>query len=303
MQPFKMMIGDMVNEQQKAKAYSIQSYLCNAGSLVGYLFPIFFTWIGLSNVAPEGVVPDSVIWSFYCGAIILILCVLFTFFKVKEMPPKEYAEFHGIDEKAQEDGQGFIKLLIRAPKTFWTVSLVQFFCWAAFLYLWTYTNGAIADTCWGTSDASSEGYQAAGNWVGVLFAIESVGAILWALVIPKFRTLRLAYTVSLLLGAVGFVSVFFIHDQFVLIASFLLIGVVWGAMLAIPFTFVTNALSNHLGTYLGLFNCAICLPQIVAASTGGAVLRLVGSQAAMFLVAGGLLVLGAISTSLVESKH
>ena len=100
MQPFKMMVGDMVNEKQKATAYSLQSFLCNAGSFAGYLFPIFFTWIGISNTAPEGVVPDSVIYSFYVGAAILILCVLYTFFKVKEMPPKEYAEFHGIDLQA-----------------------------------------------------------------------------------------------------------------------------------------------------------------------------------------------------------
>ena len=83
MQPFKMLVGDMVNEKQKAKAYSIQSFLCNAGSVVGFLFPFVFTWIGLKNVAPEGVVPDSVIWSFYCGAAILILCVLYTTMKVK----------------------------------------------------------------------------------------------------------------------------------------------------------------------------------------------------------------------------
>lgn len=300
MQPFKMMVGDMVSEEQKAKAYSIQSFLCNAGSLVGYLFPIFFTWIGLANTAPEGVIPNSVIWSFYCGAAVLILCVLFTFFKVDEMPPKEYAEFHGIDAEpagSKEDNPGFIKLLKRAPRTFWTVSLVQFFCWAAFLFLWTYTNGAIAETCWDTTDAASAGYQAAGNWVGVLFAVEAIGAMLWAFAIPRFKTLRMAYTVSLLLGAAGFLSVFFLHNQYLLIISFLLIGVVWGAMLAIPFTFVTNALTDHIGTYLGLFNCAICLPQIIAAALGGVILKAIGgAQVNMFVAAAVLLVFGAAST-------
>ena len=75
MQPFKMLVGDMVNEKQKAKAYSIQSFLCNAGSIAGYVFPFLFTFLGIKNVAEEGVVPDSVIWSFYIGAAILILCV------------------------------------------------------------------------------------------------------------------------------------------------------------------------------------------------------------------------------------
>ena len=299
MQPFKMMVGDMVNEKQKTQAYSIQSFLCNAGSLVGYLFPIFFTWIGIANTAPKGVIPDSVIWSFYCGAAILILCVLYTFMKVKEMPPQEYAEYHGFDLQKQQEGkkEGFIKLLADAPKAFWTVGLVQFFCWAAFLFMWTYTNGAIAKSVWNTTDVASEGYQAAGNWVGVVFAIQAVGSLCWALFIPKFKTDRAAYITSLVIGAAGFISVFFIHNQYALFVSYFLIGFAWAAMLALPFSILTNALkgSSHMGEYLGLFNCTICLPQIVAAAFGGLILKAVGSQAGMLVVAGILLLCGAVA--------
>ncbi len=306
MQPFKMMVGDMVGEEQKAQAYSIQSLLCNAGSFVGYLFPIFFTWIGLANTAPEGMIPQSVIWSFYVGALILILCVLFTFAKVKEMNPQEYAEFHGIDLQKQETGPkpGMIKLLIDAPKTFWTVGLVQFFCWAAFLYMWNYTNGAVATNCWNTTDAASEGYQAAGNWVGVLFAVQAVGSILWAMVIPKFKSLKTGYVVSLLIGAAGFASVTFIHNQYLLFGSYFLIGAAWAAMLALPFTLLTNSLSGeNMGTYLGLFNCTICLPQIIAALMGKPMMSLVGgSQPYMLLISGILLVCGAISVYFVKEK-
>ena len=300
MQPFKMMVGDMVGEEQKAQAYSIQSLLCNAGSLVGYLFPIFFTWIGIANTAPKGVIPDSVIWSFYCGAAILILCVLYTFMKVKEMNPKEYAEFHGFDLQAQQEGkkEGFIKLLAQAPKAFWTVGLVQFFCWAAFLFMWTYTNGAIAQNVWGTTDVTSEGYQTAGNWVGVLFAVQAVGSLCWALFIPKFKSNRAAYITSLVIGAVGFISACFLHDKYLLFISYFLIGFAWAAMLALPFSILTNALkgSSHMGEYLGLFNCTICLPQIIAAALGGLVLSAVGgSQAGMLAIAGILLLCGAAS--------
>ena len=305
MQPFKMLVGDMVNEEQKAKAYSIQSFLCNAGSLVGYIFPFLFAWIGIANTAPEGQIPDSVKWSFYVGAAILILCVIYTTFKVKEMPPKEYAQFHGIEEqKTDVKSPSMWQLLKHAPSTFWTVGLVQFFCWAAFLYMWTYTNGAIADTVWGTTDAASEGYQTAGNWVGILFAVQAVGSVLWALVIPKFKSIKVAYVVSLLVGAAGFASVFFIHDQYLLFISFLLIGVAWAAMLAISFTLLTNSLSgDHIGTYLGLFNGTICLPQIVAAACGGLILKLVGgAQVSMFLVAGVFLVLGALAVKFIKTK-
>ena len=117
MQPFKMMVGDVVNEEQKAAAYSIQSLLCNAGSLVGFLFPYIFTWIGISNVAPEGVIPDSVIYSFYVGAAILILCVLFTGFNVKEMAPEEYAKYHPAPVQT-EKSEGFVTLLMKAPAAF-----------------------------------------------------------------------------------------------------------------------------------------------------------------------------------------
>ena len=305
MQPFKMLVGDMVSDEQKGKAYSIQSFLVNAGGLVGFIFPFLLAWFGIANVAPEGQVPDSVKYSFYIGAAILILCVLFTTLKVKEMPPKEYAEFHGIDlakKEAEGKGPGMFELLKKAPSAFWTVGLVQFFCWAAFLYMWTYTNGAIADTVWGTSDVTSAGYQEAGNWVGILFGIQSVGSVLWALVIPKFKNIKTAYVVSLLIGAVGFASVFFIHDQYLLFISFLLIGVAWAAMLAVPFTLLTNSLSgDHIGTYLGLFNGTICLPQIVAAACGGLVLKLVGgAQVNMFIVAAVLLVLGAVGVRFVK---
>jgi len=307
MQPFKMLVGDMVSEEQKGQAYSIQSFLVNAGGLVGFIFPFLFAWIGLANTAPEGQIPDTVKYSFYIGSVILILCVLFTTLKVKEMPPKEYAEFHGIDLKKKEaegKGPGMFELLRKAPGTFWTVGLVQFFCWAAFLYMWTYTNGAIADTVWGTTDVKSAGYQEAGNWVGILFALQSVGSVLWALVIPKFKSIKTAYVVSLLIGAVGFASVFFVHDQYLLFISFLFIGVAWAAMLAIPFTLLTNSLSgDHIGTYLGLFNGTICLPQIVAAACGGFVLKMVGgAQVSMFIVAGVLLVCGAVAVYFVKDK-
>ena len=306
MQPFKMMVGDMVNERQKAKAYSIQSLLCNAGSLVGYLFPYIFTWIGISNVAPEGVIPDSVIYSFYVGAAILILCVLYTGATVKEMDPKEYAAFHNIQEQQanKEEKQNLLQLLLHAPKAFWQIGLVQFFSWGAFLYMWTYTNGGIAETIWGTTDVASAGYQAAGDWVGVLFAVQAVGSILWAMVLPMFKNVKVGYAVSLVLGGLGFVSTAMIHDQYLLFISYLLIGCGWAAMLAMPFALLTNSLSgSSMGAYLGLFNCTICLPQIIAALLGGVLLKLVGGEQIMMLVVAGVsLFIGAVAVFGIQTK-
>lgn len=295
MQPFKMLVGDMVNEKQKGLAYSIQSFLCNAGSLVGYLAPITLTAIGISNLAPAGQVPDTVTYSFYIGAAVLVLCVIYSFATIREMPPAEYARFHGITQEQEKESSSLAHLLKHAPKTFWTVGLVQFFCWAAFMYMWTYTNGAIAHNVWGTSDTASAAYQEAGNWVGVLFAVQAVGSVLWAVVIPMFRSHKVAYSLSLVLGGIGFISVYFITNQYGLFVSYFLIGCAWAAMLAMPFTILTNSLSGkNMGTYLGLFNGTICVPQIIAAALGGTVLWCVGgSQVMMLVLAGVLLILGA----------
>lgn len=295
MQPFKMLVGDMVNEKQKGLAYSIQSFLCNAGSLVGYLAPITLTAIGISNLAPAGQVPDTVTYSFYIGAAVLVLCVIYSFATIREMPPAEYARFHGITQEQEKESSSLAHLLKHAPKTFWTVELVQFFCWAAFMYMWTYTNGAIAHNVWGTSDTASAAYQEAGNWVGVLFAVQAVGSVLWAVVIPMFRSHKVAYSLSLVLGGIGFISVYFITNQYGLFVSYFLIGCAWAAMLAMPFTILTNSLSGkNMGTYLGLFNGTICVPQIIAAALGGTVLWCVGgSQVMMLVLAGVLLILGA----------
>ena len=313
MQPFKMLVGDMVNEKQKAKAYSIQSFLCNAGSVVGYLFPFFFTFLGIANEAPKGIVPDSVIWSFYIGAAILILCVIYTTVKVKEWNPQEYAEYNGVaqnpdDASSAEKSEGsanWFVLLKNAPSTFWKVGLVQFFCWAAFLYMWTYTTGAIAETVWGSTDSASSEFQAAGNWVGVLFAVQAVGSVIWAAVLPQFKNTKLAYSLSLVLGGIGFAMVPFISNQYVLFVPFVLIGCAWAAMLAMPFTFVTNALQGygHMGAYLGLFNGTICVPQIVAALVGGIILHAVGShQYSMMIVAGVLLLIGSACVFVIRDK-
>lgn len=302
MQPFKMLVGDMVNEEQKAKAYSIQSFLCNAGSVVGFLFPFILTWIGIKNVAPEGVVPDSVIWSFYIGAAILILCVIYTTSKVKEWNPQEYEEYNGAGEDKQ-DKADWISLLKNAPSTFWKVGLVQFFCWAALLYMWTYVVDAVAETVWNTTDSTSEEYQVAGNWTGVLYAIQAMGSVVWATILPRFKNTKMAYACSLFLGGLGFALIPFVPNQYAQIVPFLLIGCAWAAMLAMPFTFVTNALQGygHMGAYLGLFNGTICLPQIIAAICGGSVLQIVGGHSStMMIVSGVLLVIGSCCVSLIK---
>lgn len=469
MQPFKMLVGDFVNERQKGLAYSIQSFLCNAGSVVGYVAPFVLAWF-LPNSAPEGEVPMTVTVAFYLGAAILLLCVFYTMAKVKEMPPAEYAAYHGITENADKKGEkakgdNVFKLLAKAPTVFWTVGIVQFFCWAGFLYMWSYSTDAVAiqafdaptmkavdkivvngteyhdnylfdgdrmvldkgrhvldavviddsepvspqlvvlnetdtlvkdgkifyvqgvsvlDPDNGTLNVgganlnvdgvimkantinaisrfsgisadsklvlagmavdnngtyeleevtelpaisspddielvystklnpSTAQYQSAGDWNGNLLAVQGIVAVFWALVLARFRSRKLAYSLSLLIGAIGFLSIYFVHNQYLLFVSYGLAGCGWAAMLAMPFTILTNALSGkNIGAYLGLFNCTICLPQIVAALLGGLLLGLfptvvsgasAGAPNTVFMLttSGVLLLLGALAVWIVK---
>lgn len=320
MQPFKMLVGDMVNEEQKKKAYSIQSFLCNSGSVVGFIFPALLTWMNISNEAPKGVVPDSVIYSFYAGAAIIVVCVIYTIMKVKEWNPETYAEYNENENKEdenKEDDPGMLQLLIKAPAAFWQIGLVQFFCWAAFLFSWTYTIGTVAangfDTpvVGGKLDTASAAYQLAGNWNGTIMAIQAIAAVVWAMVIPNIKNTKFGYSLSLVLGGIGFISMYFVTGQYGFIFSEVLMGCAWAAMLAYPFTLLTNALQGkgHMGTYLGLFNCTICLPQIAAAILGGLVLSVLplasngASDEPMMMALGGvLLICGAASVFAIKEK-
>lgn len=189
------------------------------------------------------------------------------------------------------------------------------------MFMWTYTNGSIAanvfdaptveHTVNGVSkivlDTKSLQYQEAANWVGVLFAVQAIGSVLWAICIPMFKDRRFIYALSLVLGGIGFISTYFVHSPYVLFVSFLLIGCAWAAMLALPFTILTNALSGgHMGTYLGLFNGTICIPQIVAAALGGSILALFTPEGMlppeinMLVTAGVMLIIGAACVYLIK---
>lgn len=304
MQPFKMMVGDMVNDDQKSYAYGIQSLLNNIGSVLAAIFPFLLTWFGLRNTAPKGVVPPSVRWAFYIGAILLICTSALTMTHVKEYDPETYAKYHGIKESDNKEGGNWVELLKHAPKAFWTVSLVQFFCWFAFQYLWTYSAGAIAQNVWHTTNASSAAYQAAGNWYGVMAAVQSIAAVVWSYVLAKLpnKYHKAGYMGSLLLGAVGFATVCFFFNQYALILSYALVGIGWAGINTYPLTIVTNALSGkHMGTYLGLFNCSICLPQIVASLCSFFLYPMLGnSQPHMMLLGGIVMAIGAFSVNAIK---
>ncbi|MDC2815526.1 SLC45 family MFS transporter [Leuconostoc suionicum] len=295
MQPFKMIIPDMVNEKQTDKAWSLQNIWGSLGGVIAFVFPFILTSFGVANTAARGVVPDSVKISFYVAAAILLLSTIFTIINVKEYDPETLAYYHGFrsDDKTHES---FIDILKHAPKVFWTLGIVEFFVWFGIPYMWTYSTGALSENIWHVSDPASAGYQAAGNWFGILQAVYSVVAIVVGILFQRLndKTRKVTYFLSLIAGGLGFIIVAYGHTHVSSLIGFVLIGIGWIALISIPFTILTNALDGkHDGVYLGLFNCFICIPQIVASVASFAIFPAVGkSMAHMLAIAGVFLMIG-----------
>lgn len=302
MQPFRALVGDMLNDEQKNLGFSLQSALINFGAVFGSLLPFILTAIGVANIPDEGEkVADSVIWSFYIGGAILLGAVLWTVFRTKEYPPEEYAAYNDIKEESdsEKSDKNMWQLIVDAPKVFWQLGSVQFFSWFALFLMWVYTTPAIAEHVWGSNsiDPSSEGFNEAGNWTGVIFGFYSAVAAIYAFMIPSIVKLigrKKTYSYSLLLGGVSFVGMLFIHDKNLLFLSMIGVGVAWAAILAMPYTLLSECLpAKSMGVYMGLFNASITLPQIVAGLFGSILLTALGGSPIMMLVLAGISMIAA----------
>lgn len=312
MQPFRALVGDMVNDDQRNLGYSLQSALINFGAVFGSLLPWILAQSGIANVpAPGEKVADSVIWSFYIGGGILLISVLWTVFKTKEYAPKEHALYNKIDLNAdvKKEKTSILKLLSTAPKIFWQLGFVQFFSWFALFLMWVYTTRAIADQVWGHEalDSASKGFNEAGDWTGVLFAFYSAVAAIFSLAIPTIAKAigrKKTYSFSLLLGGLGLISMFLIEDKNVLLVSMVGVGLAWATILAMPYAMLSGALpADKMGVYMGLFNATITLPQIAAGLLGSTLIALFGGfPMAIIVIAGCSMLIAGLGVVFIKEK-
>ncbi|MBK5719945.1 SLC45 family MFS transporter [Dysgonomonas sp. Marseille-P4677] len=308
MQPFRSLVGDMVNDKQRNLGYSTQSFLTNVGAVVGSFLPFILTWIGIRNIPNEGeMVPPSVITAFYFGGGALLLTVLWTSFKVKEYAPKEYEQYNNITD-IEKERRSFISILKSTPKTMLQLGVVQFFSWFALFIMWVYATDGIAENVWHTKDPLSKAYNEAGNWNGVLSGIYGVFAAVFSIFMAKMADKvgrKKVYSFALMMGALGLVSMYFFDDKNMLLLSMLGVGIAWAGILAMPYAILSAALPpSKMGVYMGIFNATITIPQIAAGLTGGLLLKHVagGSSITMLVVAGVSMFLAAVSVVFVQDS-
>jgi maltose/moltooligosaccharide transporter len=378
MEPFRAFVGDMLSNEQRTAGFAMQSFFIGTGAVVASALPWMMTnWFGISNTAPEGLIPPSVRLSFYIGAAVFFLAILWTVIRSKEYSPEELQSF---DDAHDESGTGrseqsgppvpyfrngsywllagglmtaviawkslqkelyilgvgaiafaliqfivgalirrgktsgglveVIEDLFHMPKTMGQLAVVQFFSWFALFSMWIYSTAAVTSHIYDTTDTESKIYNDGADWVGVLFSVYNGFAAAVAFLLPvlaRKTNRKVTHLIALCSGGLGLISFFIIKDPRVLLLSMLGVGFAWASILSMPYAILTSALpSNKMGVYMGIFNFFIVIPQILAASILGFLVKSVFDGHAIYaLVLGGcsMIVAGLLTLTVTDRYH
>jgi maltose/moltooligosaccharide transporter len=301
MEPFRAFVGDLLPKEQVTQGYAFQTFFIGVGGVAASSLPYAFTnWFNVSNTAPAGVIPDSVVYSFYCGAAAFFLAVLWTVVKTREYTPEEMREAQA---KASSGVVGFFKDYLNMPKVMVQLSIVQFFTWFTWFAMWGYATAAFTQHVYGTSDTTSALYNEGANWWGVCSSVYAGSSAIFAFLLPLIaaRTSRkVTHAMCLAVGGLSFISVYFIGEPKLLVLPFLGVGLAWASTLSMPYAVLACTIpAKKMGMYMGMFNMSIVIPQVVAGLVLGKILTtFFDGQAVMMLVVGGVSMLLAAAVSL-----
>ncbi|MCD9619134.1 MFS transporter [Chryseobacterium gleum] len=306
MEPFRALVGDMLPKHQGTIGFSVQTILIGIGAVLGSYLPDWLTKMGISNEAPAGFVADNVIYSFYIGAALLIISILYTIMTTREYSPQEFADFEDGKEveKHQSRFSDIFKDFAAIPSQMKKLGIVQFFSWFALFTMWVFTTSALATHHFGLSpeDTHSKAFNDAGDLTGKLFGMYNLWAIPFAFLltpIAKQIGKKQTHALALLCGGLGLISMYFIKDVNNLWISMIGLGFAWASILAMPYAMLIEVIPQRkMGVYMGIFNFFIVIPQIINGLFGGPVVsEIFGKQAMDYVVVGGVcMLIGAIVT-------
>jgi maltose/moltooligosaccharide transporter len=312
MEPFRAFVGDKLDTSQQTAGFAMQTFFIGCGAVIASMLPTMFSdYLGVSNQAVNGAIPDTVRYSFYIGGLVFLLAVSWTVFTADELPPADLDTFHLERKHARGFKVALAEILggfLRMPKTMVQLAFVQFFTWIALFAMWIYTGTSVAETVWGTTDAQSSAYQDAGNWVGIMFAVYNGVSALAAFILPVFAratSRKTVHTVCLAIGGASLASLLFITDKQMLLVPMIGVGIAWASILTMPYAILAAALpARRMGYYMGLFNFFVVIPQICSGLLLGAVTKHVfdGHTVQTLALGGASMVLAGVLTLLVTDN-
>jgi len=300
MEPFRALVADLLPSDQRTLGFSIQTVLIGIGAVIGSWLPYVLTnWIGISNEAAIGQVPLNLLLSFIIGAVVLVLSIVITVVTTKEYSPEEMALIHEeMQEENEQEQAGLMNIFsdfAKMPLTMRQLAWVQFFSWFGLFGMWVFTTPALAQHTYGLplSDTSSAAYQDAGDWVGVLFGVYNAVSAIFAFFLPAIALnvgRKNTHMISLIIGGLGLISIYFMPDKNWLILSMCGVGIAWASILAMPYAILAGSIpARKMGVYMGIFNFFIVIPQIINALIGGPIVKYLYHDNAIYaLIASGV---------------
>ncbi len=315
MEPFRALVADKLPDSQRSYGFVVQTLIIGIGTWIASNLPWLMTQMGVPNTAPDGVVPDSVRYAFAIGAFVLFSSILYTILRTEEYPPEDIEEFER--DKASKKGvfsgmSEIAKNILGMPKVMQQLGVVQFFSWFAFFTMWSFATPAITEHVFGATDTSSAEYNDAADSVGTYLGTYGLVSMVYALVLAFFTSRlkinrKLLHMVSLIIGGIGFIMIYYIDQPWMLHICFSLVGIAWASILSMPYAMLSSSVEpKKMGVYMGIFNMFIVIPQIVAALGGVNILYkfFFGEEVInTMLLAGTLLILAGLSNLFITDRN
>ncbi len=329
MEPFRALVADKLDESQRSYGFVVQTLIIGIGTWVASNLPWAISALGFSDAASIGVVPESVKIAFSIGAFVFLTSILYTVFKTEEYPPENLDDFI---KKKNTQGNFMSEIsenILKMPVTMKKLGVIQFFSWFAFFTMWSMANPALTDHIFNSPfpeissynfdiedqkisyNLANEAFQKSSNLVGSYMGIYGLSSMAFALLLvvytSKFNINRKnVHLISLILGGIGFLLMYFIPTEKTLIYSFILIGIAWGSILSMPYAMLSSSVdSDKMGVYMGIFNMFIVIPQIIAAIGGINILsNLFGQQPiSSMIIAGIFLIIAGFCNLLITEQN
>jgi maltose/moltooligosaccharide transporter len=285
MEPFRAFVADKLNPDQRTVGFVMQSFFIGIGASLANALPYLFRYAGVTGRTSSGI-PLTVQYSFKIGAGAFLIAVLWTIFTTKEYPPEDMAEF----KRKRSEHKGIVNVITalvkeifsaigEMPATMRQLAAVQLFTWLGLFCMWLFFGLMTSYHVFGATSPQDARFPLGGEWGGICFAVYSIVTFVIAFALAKVASItsrKSVHAISLVCGGVGLLSVYLIHDKWLLLLTMVGVGIAWASILSMPYAILSGALPPaRIGIYMGVFNFFIVIPEITQALTFGPIIRAV----------------------------
>lgn len=272
MEPFRPFIADKLGDRQRTLGFAIQSFFIGVGAAFANVTPYILRYLGVTGVTSTGI-PHTVKYAFQFGALFFLATVLWTVITSKEYPPDDLNALR--ERQRASRGFGWLKEFFsnaaRMPQTMRQFAVVQVLTWFGMFCLFMFFAPTIARHVFGATSPHSLLYNRGIEWGGVCMGVYAVVSIGAALLLPRLVALtsrRFAHALCLSCGGIGLLSIYLIHNQYLVLLTMVGVGIAWASIHAMPYAILSSALPpERMGAFMGMFSFFIAVPGIIASLT------------------------------------